>query len=198
MSIRKELFQQLSNMQPSEDGWIVTTSTDLAGAMQRDPGTVSKMLGSLQSHGNVETRKNEEGRVVAVRVLKQPRAYGAGDRSLKVVRNRAKSDDRKSGGNTGRVFGQTMPTPNVDKYAKAKEAYENVVPSLGDYVIAEFKEHPLAEEALALKRHNTALISQLQQLRDLEREVNYLRKVNDDRLRDGLKQAGVLVEHGVG
>ena len=197
MSIRKELFQQLSNMQPDDEGWIVATSADLAGAIERDPGTVSKMLGSLQTHGNVETRKNEEGRVVAVRVLKQPRAYGSSDRTLKVVRNREKSE-HKSGGNSGRVFGQAMPTPNVDKYAKAKEAYEHMMPSLGDYVTAEFKEHPLAEEALALKKHNTALVSQLQQLRDLEREVNYLRKVNDDRLRNGLKQAGVLVEHGVG
>lgn len=198
MSIRKELFQQLSSMTPDEDGWIATTSADLASAMNRDAGTVSKMLGSLQGHGNVETRKNEDGRVMAVRVLKQPRSYGVGDRALKVVRSREKREDRKGDSTKGRVFGQPMATPNVDKYAKAKEAYDTVVPSLGEYVVAEFKEHPLAEEALALKRYNTALISQLQQLRDLKREVNYLRKVNDDRLRTGLKQAGVLVEHGAG
>lgn len=199
MSIRSELFAQLDEATPEADGWVVITTAELAQKMSRPATTISKMLGSLQEHGNVETRKDADGRVEAVKVVRAPRSYkGSGNNRLSVVRS-AKKDGASSPASSRR-FGANMHTPNVDEYAKAKEAYEKVVPQLGTYVSASFREQPLAEEALALKKHNAALISQLQELRErhaqLERDAAYLRKVNDERLRKGLAEAGVLVEHG--
>jgi DNA-binding MarR family transcriptional regulator len=193
MSIRSELFGQLASKSTGADGWITVSSAALAEELGRNATTVSKMLGSLADHGNIETRKDTDGRVEAVRILREPRSYrGSSNRSSNVV----SMPQRKS---APRRFGENTRTPNVDEYAKAKEAYEKVVPQLGVYVSASFKEQPLAEEALALKKHNEALLSQLQQLREqhskLERDAAYLRKVNDDRLRKGLSEAGVLVEH---
>lgn len=198
MSIRKELYSTIESMQAGADGWIVATTTDLADAVNQDSNTVSKYLNSLQQTGNLEAKKDETGRVVALRTLRAPRGYSK--RSGEHSRSAADPSRQHRTISPRRVYGKSMHTPHVDEYGKAKEAFEHAVPEFNQYATAEWKGDPLAEEALALKVHNEALISQLAQIREqrdsMTRELEYLRKVQNSELRKGLSQAGVLVEHG--
>lgn len=195
MSIRKQLFHEIASMDTDETGWIKVTTPELAERIGHSPVKTSKVLHSLAEHGNVEAVKGDDGRITRLRINRAPRSYR--DRSLAVVvrkPSRARRDAPR------RAFGESMTTPTIDQYAEAKRAYLEVLANLPtEYVTAEFKEQPLAEEALALKTHNEALLSQVKELRraqdTMERELGYLRTKNDGQLRKGLEDAGVLVTH---
>lgn len=192
MSLRRELFSYLESMKDSE-GMVHAGSATIAEAMKRNSVTISKNLASLAQTGNVELMK-EDGKIVGLRIIEPPRSY----RGVGAKRPREARKERKAV-STHRVVGE-ISTPMTDEYAKAKQAFERVLPTLGEFVKAEWHNQPLAEEALALKKQNENLFSQLRELREnytvLKREADYLRLAQDKELRNGLKEAGALVEHG--
>lgn len=195
MSTRKDLYAKIESFSADPEGWIMTTTAALAEALDKDATLVSRTLNSLARTGNIEVRKDDEsGKMVAFRPVKPPRGYG--NRSLNVVPPRR---NERRDVNTGRSR-VLVETPVIDKYAKAKEAYEAAAPALGEYASVEWHGNPLAEEALALKERNESLLAQVQELRtykqSVARELEYLRKVNNKDLRKALADSGALVEHG--
>jgi hypothetical protein len=109
------------------------------------------------------------------------------------------------------MIARRAQTPELDRYLQAKQKLHLLSsdPTVAEFLAAspQMQATPIYEEAAALKAERDELQDRLtqaqaryrdeQSLRAAEeRELEYLRKVNNKELRKGLEDSGVLVQHG--
>lgn len=166
MSTQGQIVDFLRNITPEKTGIIPLTPNAMALQTGFGKQTVSKMLSTLKQAGRIELIKSDNGReIVGVKPLDlAPRRPGPKSGVRPPVRTRHATPVEIVPAMSRKVK-NTVSTPNVDQYARAKAHFATVQQEWGDHIEATFKINPWAEEGLALRDRLTSMENQLVECR---------------------------------
>ena len=198
MSKRKKVFEFISGQKSGKDGWVRMTNRMLSEQLEMTVQEIQQIVGSLKNTGNIETLI-EDGKVAAYRIVKAPSMWRRVTGKRRGFRKQSQeqataSETRQQRDNIIHL----LRTPNIDRYASAKETFEKMISSeaVKEYVTAEWREDPTAEEGLTLKAQLLAARTRLSELQEKyaveHRELEYFRKTRDEQFRETLSKAGVV------
>lgn len=157
-SVSNNILQYLAK-QPAEKLPTLSPS-DIAGTLNLPTERVSKLLWSLEHTGRIELIRDGRS-VVGIRGILRVE----GRQGVRIQRPLGESPKP-------REVPATVRTPELDKYAAAKyKAAELARGGADDYFTVQFRENPIAEEALKLR---DALVRSENQYRELSTQYKVL------------------------
>lgn len=187
----------------NEDGFIPLDIDKMASDLNTTRKRLLPMMSNLVSRGLWDWEKNDEGRIIGFKNL----------RPLKDLRRReAKQEAARAGTVKEAIADMTrriVSTPEIDRLSEAKSAMQRFVeqfPGVVDEAKAAAALHIDPEKAEAYANEGMALLARnrhlerrnselVRRVRELERENGYLKQKNDEKLREGLVNAGVVHAH---
>jgi hypothetical protein len=169
LTVADKVRQWILRAPQQRDGWVHATPTQIREAIKSEGNTASVAISDMQRHGELEVRK-EGHRIVAMRMIAKagtdPVRLKRTDRGASPEQITASTYEEvvppptaSLGGSTTNGPAPEMPaTPNLNQYMLARSVWK-VAPVVDNpYIHVEFREDPIAEEAIMLKRRLEAVL----------------------------------------
>lgn len=206
MSAQGQIIDFIRSLNAEPGSIIPLTTNQVALQTGINSQVVSKTFTTLKEQKRIEPQRGKNGRdIVGIKVLDlEPRRKGPRAGRAKVIRQAEKhrrvrlAEPRQIVPAAQRRLGKVgVPTPMTDQYARAKTDFARIQSDLGDFIEAQFKPNPFAEEALVIRERLASMEAELIELRMTNEALAAENRGIIARKRTALADAAAQVEEAI-